>query len=127
MEGEDTLRPDVPLSPGQELRRLRRARRRRRSLGRLGYPPEVHGSKLAAWTLRLRAARHGLDKAVRAGDRRQAAARLEDVWFSIGRLTGEGLAASESAEYADDASAALREVRRSYTAARQARAGLGGA
>ncbi len=88
----------------------------------LGYTATQHGAKLPAWILRLRIARRGLDDAVRAGRGADVAAQLADVWFWIGRLTGEGLAASGDPRYADAVSAGIRELHRSYGSALRARA-----
>ena len=90
----------------------------------LGYSAAAHAAKLPAWTLRLRAASHGLALAVRRRNRPEAVRLLEDVWFWIGRITGEAMAAAELRRHARGATRAQAEVQRAYVAIYAARAFL---
>lgn len=88
----------------------------------LGYAPEAHAAKLPPWTLRLRTARQGLDTAVRRRDRSEVLRNLEDLWFWIGRLTGEAMAAAADPRHAQQAAAAGVELQAAHQVVYRARA-----
>jgi hypothetical protein len=62
----------------------------------IGYTALEHADKLAAWTLRLRAAVEARRRASSAGDAAAVRRAEEDVNFWIGRLTGEVLASQDA-------------------------------
>lgn len=92
----------------------------------LGHIARVHAGKLPAWTLRLRGARGDLIRAVRSRSRRETIRALEDVWFWVGRLTGEALAAVSDPRHGAVAKVAFDEIVKAQRDVFAARRLLGG-
>lgn len=99
------------------------AQRRARAFSQAhsGLVAAAHARKLLPWVSRLRSAQSGLREARKRSDPDAVVQQLSDLWFWIGRLTGEALAVSEDPQHRRLQLQVLRAVLRAQEEAHRAR------